>query len=524
MWIRHALSLCLVVAFGWAAIFWYAPLYTYDHIIGLQLFEEIRQAFWKYGIWDFDFTPLRCLGIPSFSNPTSLQWSLYHPFALLLPGLYPAYGVYLVLGVLSYIFAYEFFRACRLDNKWASLLALGWALQGFLVARTLASHTNYNVFGLVPLFFLMYLKPARSWFYLFACAFVIAHTFYTSSIYFPLMLMSGSVLVLILLKWVDSAGLVPLTQVTWKTFFLRSFAVFGLAGLMSFAKVLGVLNYSAIFPRIMPLLEIDFWMALISSASHQFYPLPWNHYELTRWWYRNWEAYIWLFPGLIYFLLWKFAPHWRERAVWKWFGAFVLIIFVGGVTNSGILKPIVSALPIVRSFHVNPRWTATTVILLMPLLVWAILYLKWQLRRGQEIVLWVLFAGLPFYFIDDQDMAIEYPVESYVNTEVGRALMCYEPNFGYGLEMFPKAKSFNLLSFDMVDPRCYLASNRCEPGTSFKDVENGSELNRQLKSYELRDEYPPVKYGKIPSLFLYFLGFFALIGLAWSAVRRSPTE
>lgn len=519
MWVRHLAFLVVMSLFCWAAIFWYHPLYTYDYILGAPLMDELRQAFWKYGVVDYDFSPYRCLGLPSFSNPTSAVWSLYHLYAILLPGFYPAFAVALTIGILSYIFTFQFLRECQLDPRWSSLLALGWSLQGFIVARTLASHINYSVLSLVPVILLMYLRPKLNWLYVFASAFVVAHTFYTGAVYFPFMLLAGLVLMAAILKFLDREHLIPLTSIPLKAYLLRSALMFFVVGLMTFAKILGVLNFSALFPRVFPLVDVNFWAGWLSSLSHQFYPLPWNHYELTGWWYRNWEAYIWLFPGLMYFVLVMFVPKWRERPVWRWVGAFVFVTFVGAITNSGILKPIVSQLPVLKSFHVNPRWTALTVISMLVLFVWAIRYLRWSLKGWQEGVLWLLFAGLPFYFIDDKDMAIEYPVDQYVAYDVGRALACYEPAFGYGLEVFPKAKTFNLLSFEAVDPRCYLASNRCEPGTFFKDVPNGSELNRQMKSYELRDEYPPVKYGKYPSLVFYLSG---LLSLVYLAIRKGP--
>lgn len=524
MWLRHALALTIICAFCAIAVFWYAPFYPLDYAFGLPLMAEMREAWVKYGVIDFDFSPYRCLGLPAFSGGTSLTWSFYHLAALALPEFAGLCAVAIFVTVLSYLFCCVFLEERGLDQRWVPLLALGWALQGFMATRALAGHSNYMLFGLLPLLLLGLTRARFSWTILCAIAFLFAHMVYTTTVYLPVLMGAG-----LFVAWLILRALAPDAL----PFGLRRLVVFlGGAALialaMSFAKLAGVSNFMALFPRDASPFPIDLGISLALSAAHVFVPVPWDMKAFADWIYGNWEAYQMLYPGLVFALGGFFFVRGERASGARWFAAIAVVILVGGIGISGIWAPLARNVPFLKSMHVNPRWSLIMVPALFLLYVWAIKKLAWKLPCWQEALLWILFGGLPFLIVDQKNMAIDFIGERAISRELGRALYCYEPIFGYQLELFPAAKNFPLTSPVLVDPRCYLKSSACTPGRPFPQTPEGAEDNLRLLRYELRDTYAPVVYGKFPSLALYGLGFLALLYQAILAARavfwRSPLK
>jgi hypothetical protein len=79
--------------------------------------------------------------------------------------------------------------------------------------------------------------------------------------------------------------------------------------------------------------------------------------------------------------------------------------------------------------------------------------------------------------LDRQDLQIMYPYHRGYNEATNRVSFCYEPVFGYRLELMPRKDAPAGRYFD---PRCYLGNAKCT------DYLLPKELEKDLESYQLR--------------------------------------
>jgi hypothetical protein len=283
-------------------------------------------------------------------------------------------------------------------------------------------------------------------------------------------------------------------------------------------KALGVLNFTALFPRLIDLQRIDVWRALLYTLSQYVYPFPYDAGRLTGWSYGNWESYQFILPGMVYGLVYLLWRHRRQLPSARIVSLFAVLVVTGALLSSGVLRPVFEVLPLFRSLHVNPRWNA---IVLLPFFVLALSVLgplqPRDLPRSEWLlaVLWAIFFVVPLLFIDKSNMVITYTDRLGIDFARHRLAFCYEPLFGARLEKFPLGPLVDWRNSPFVDPRCYLQSSHCRPGTILGGAGGNPADDEALARYALRDEYPPVKYFKWISLLVYFAGFGC--ALAWIA-------
>ena len=553
-----SLGLVTVLVSNFVWLYWYYPVLGHDNSFGIATLFELRTAWDRFGRLDVDFSPFRCLGLPHFSNPNTIIFSLYHAFALFLREYHAIVLFVLIVALVSYVGTYLYCRSLRLSPRLAVLLATGWGLQAWVASRLLVGHTGFVQLLLFPLFMWILTTRARAdWKLLGLVAFAWAHFVYGAGYYILLM----GVPSLLLAAWLtdflhgrpeDSAGPsdTRLRRALW-----RLLPTGGLAALATFPKILGVLNFTSLFPREAKfmtaaeaanqkipqaaLLDVPTWSAFKYVLGNFFYPFPYEIRNTTGWWYGNWESFQFLLPGAVYLAAWLLWRHRARLPVGRFVGSFVGLLAIGTVLSSGALAPVFSQLPLYKSLHVNPRWNA---LLILPFFVWIVTLLVQSERARAEgssptleswltpswtLVMLGLLVMPPMLLMDPQDLQINYPDRAGIDVNQGRLAFCYEPIFGYGLENFPLQKKAppgqtpNWMGDTYADPRCYLKSRGCEPGRLFdkNNPQDAADL-QSLLSYSLVDDYAPVRYGKPFALFVYAL----LFAGAWVGLWRIGRE
>ncbi|MBS1983448.1 MAG: hypothetical protein JST16_04685 [Bdellovibrionales bacterium] len=514
-----------VVLTCWAWVFSYYPLLGHDHAAGVPAIFELHEAWSRFGIIDIDFSPFRCLGLPYFSNPNSLVWSVYQAAALVFSEINAIFVVMLFFILVSFFGAFRLCRALGFRADLASVLSLGWCVQGFCMTHALSGHSNYLQFALLPFFLWIVLQPQLTLVWSGALAFWLAHLLYTSGYYVLLIGLPSVALAVVFLWWLLGAPRMERLQLAKPWVALRNLLVPGLVAiLMTLPKILGSLNFSAMFPREMSLERVGLLNGFLYTTLNFFYPFPYDVRFMTGWWYGNWESYEFIFPGVIFAMIWLLYRHRQTLPVRKAVLAFGIILVAGTLLSSGALAPVFEHLPVFKSLHVNPRWNS---FVMLPYFVWIMALLRLAGIEGVQVRLpaWALgvFAalalGVPFIFFDKETFQINYPDRAGIALEQGKLTYCYEPIFGYGLETFPLGRQVNWMADVSVDPRCYLKSNQCKPGTLFGEPGTVMADREKLLRYELRDEYAPVKNFKRPSLVIYLAGLIAALAACGALVK-----
>ncbi len=509
----HGAGLATVVGSLCAWVSWFYPRLGLDYASVLPAMYEMRDAFARFGRLDVDFSPFRCLGLPVFANPNAFVWSVFHLFALGLSELRGVVAGAATILTCGYLGCVMLLRGLGVGTGLAAGLAVAWCVQGFCASHLLAGHVSYVQLALQPLLLWLLIQKAPSWIGLGAAAFWLAHFVYTSGYYLlltgvPSLLLAAAVLERLVPERLERRGLGGARTVA------RNLAWAGpLALAMSAPKLLAVLDFTALFPRLTHLDRIATWKALVYTASQYLVPVPYDVRRFTGWWYGNWEAYEMILPGVAYWLGWTVWVHRRDVPVARVGAIVALLLALGTVLSSGVLAPVFSALPLLQSLHVNPRWNALVLLPFFALAVGTIGTLPpraWPSARWVA-ALWLLAALVPFQLTDPRDMQIEYTDGQGIDAARHRLGFCYEPIFGYRLEHFPVQGNVDFTSDALVDPRCYLRSAGCRPGTPLAAGADRESLAR----YALRDAHAPVAALKWPALAVYLLG--AACALAWVA-------
>lgn len=499
-----------------AWLFWYYPTMGHDHASGIPALFELRDAWQRFGVLDIDFSAVRCLGLPNFSSPNSLSWSLPHFLTLAFPEVYAFWTFLLLLGLVSYFGAYRLCRGLGVRVELSFLLAMGWCLQGYAVSHVLPGHATYIQFLLWPLLLWIVLQEKMGWLAWLTAAYWVAHLFYTSGFYLflvgvPAILASAWILQTFLADRLRAARLGGLKRV-----FLNLLLVGPLVALMIFSRILGAFNFTSMYPRLAELVRIDDSSALLYTLSNYFYPFPYDVKDMTGWWYGNWESYEFILPGFAYFLIWI---GWRKHREVQWpkaLGVFLAIVLAGTVLSSGLLAPVFHALPVFKSLHVNPRWNGFVILPFFALALSMLVRAGYDVKPLPRPLFWffaLAFFATPFFFIDKTNMAITYPDGAGIDRTRARVAFCYEPLFGYGLENFPLGPKANWMQEALVDPRCYLKSSGCPPGSPIQRPGVDPDDDRKLRSYALREDYAPVRVGKPFSVGFFLVGMIA--AFAW---------
>jgi len=509
----HAAGLATVVLSLVAWTYWFYPLLGLDYASVLPAMYEMRDAFARFGRLDVDFSPLRCLGLPVFANPNAFVWSVYHPFALVLSELRAVVAGGAVILGFAYVGCVALLRGLGLGTGLAAGLAVAWCLQGFCASHLLAGHVSYLQLALQPLLLWLLLQKTASWVARGAAAFWLAHLVYTAGYYLlltgvPSLLLAAFVLERLAPARLDARGLGGMRTVAVNLAWAGPLAL-----AMSAPKMLAVLDFTAMFPRLTQLDRIATWKALVYTASQYLVPVPWDARRFTGWWYGNWEAYEMILPGVAYWLAWTAWAHRRDVPLARVGGILALLLAVGTMLSSGMLGPVFSALPLLQSLHVNPRWNALVLLPYFTLAAGVAVALPAAARPSTPWVaaLWLLAVVVPFQLTDRRDMQIEYTDGQGIDAGRHRLGFCYEPIFGYRLEHFPVRGRVDFTSDLLADPRCYLRSAGCQPGTLLAAGPDREALER----YALRDAHAPVALLKWPALAAYLVGFACAV--AWLA-------
>jgi hypothetical protein len=460
----YAAGLVTVVGSLLLWVCWFYPRLALDYASILPAMWEMRDAFARFGVLDVDFSPFRCLGLPVFANPNAFVWSVFHLFALVLPPLPGTVAGATTILVFGYVGCVALLRGLGLGAGLTTALAVGWCLQGFCASHLIAGHASFVQLALQPLLLWVLMQRAPSWVGRGLVAFWLAHLVYGSGYYLlltgiPSLLLAAAILELLVPARLAAANRGGLGTVAWN---LAGIGALALA--MCLPKILAVLDFTAMFPRLTHLDRIATWKALVYTASQYFVPVAWDVRRFAGWWYGNWESYEIILPGVACWLAWVLWARRRDLPVRGALGVFVLLLALGTMLSSGVLAP------------ASSRWIAA---------FWAI----------------AVLASLQFF--DARDMQIEYTDGQGIDATTHRLGFCYEPIFGYRLEQFPVRGEVDFTSDVPVDPRCYLRSAGCAAGTLLTTPADREALLR----YALRDTHPPVAFLKWPALAVYLVGF-----------------
>jgi hypothetical protein len=513
---RLLLLVCagLIAASVGVWLFAFFPLMGNDYKFWVPLIYEGRIAFWSFGTLAYDFSPLRCLGLPAFASPNSLLFSIAHGFSLLGSDLLALVAAIGVVFAFAFLGALRLFRHLGLSQRAALLLATGWCLQGWAAARVIAGHLPFLQMLLVPWLLFVVIAGRAGVVALLAAAFWLSHMLYSGAFYsFLIALVSVGISVLLLATRVGE----QLGRPNLRDCLRNAAAIAGLTLAMTLPKLIGVTDFLALFPREARLAQVPFWKALLYAVGNVALPVPLPYGSLVGWPFGNWESYQFLFPTLFFallFLAWQGRSERGTRAA-AW---LALLLLGSALLTSGLLAPVFASLPILESLHVNPRWNA---MILLPLAVLAcVMIVEADFLNGRDrIAFWVLlalFVVAPLQLLDRIDMRIGYLYHDGIQEERQRVDICYEPIFGYGLEHFPgNSRQVDWLGDPLRDPRCLLASHDCRPGQAFERAEE----REQLEAFALPDENASAL--RAPALALYGLGLFSAVWVLFGLSRAA---
>jgi hypothetical protein len=169
---------------------------------------------------------------------------------------------------------------------------------------------------------------------------------------------------------------------------------------------------------------------------------------MTGWWYGNWESHNYIFPFFFGVLILVSAM--KAKVNQRLVASFASLFLLGGFIASGVYAEIFSTLPLVSSMHVNPRWMP--IIFLGLLGVTAVFVKKNELPGWLVPVSVLVFLGWPIYSYGPKYFGVAYELKNLRDAPIPH---CYEPFFGYKLEMLPKVKS----PAKYNDPRCFLGAH-----------------------------------------------------------------
>jgi len=472
----------LCVAVLLACTLWHFPFMGHDYSLIIPALTDLKVAWKEFGVLNPQFSPMKCLGTPLWANPTGLNLSLLHFFVLIfneLGGLVFFIGL---IAILSFYGAYYLARHFGANERWSAYLATGWTLQGAMFVRVTVGHISYINLGLFPLILFLFLrKGSRQSFVLeiVTISFLLSQFIYNPApylvIFFPMGLLACLPLMAI---WKDERIKSLLNRSTLIKVSLISL----LTLLLTFDKLRAVSDLMKSFPRKMDLLELSPLKVLGYAVLNPLSFWPHDFQKMVGWWYGNWESIQYLFPGLILVSLILILSRKDYKKLIQLSLSYLFIVSLTLILTSGILAPLIKDIPFLNSMHANPRWNMVT---LLPMFYLAIALV----RELADVKQWIIYSLLavalfsPSLHIDKQNFGIRYYFLGSYDFARNRLAYCYEPFFGYGLEAFPNPNGFktDFLNGEFYDPRCYLQSRNCLPGTQLKPVEK-----EKLRTYHLR--------------------------------------
>ncbi len=472
-----ALKLSIVFALTCAVlivchVFSSFPYIGHDYSIAVNWANDYHFAWKHHGVFNIEFTPQRCLGVPVWANPIGANFSLFHVLSILMKDIY-AIGTFLFLYVfLGYLGTMKFLSLFEIDQRWKYFLAAGWCLQGFILGHTYSGHLSFVTLSLWPFYCYLLLRkdsvPRGFLISVISFALLVAHDFYLGLTYLYVMFPLSFVLLLGMIKFNER-------ELKFKQAILKLVSGLAVSAVIIMPKVLAVFSFTRNFPRESRFFEINFMSAMEYSIMNYIFPLTLNYKQMVGWWYGNWESTNFLYPGL--FLIVIVFCSLRFRTYKKIAMSLCVLILTGAFIASGIYSELIFNIPVIKSFHVNPRWLA---VLTLPFLFIGTSFIRqsqlnWKLSG---LLMLLILANIQLGF-SPEDMHLNYLYRRDYDEEKNMTNMCNEPVFGYSLELLPREV---LTSERWADPRCYL-TDKCEsyllPDDKVDDL-----LNYRLKAFE----------------------------------------
>jgi hypothetical protein len=357
-------------------------------------------------------------------------------------------------------------------------------------------------------------------------AFWLAHTLYAAAFYTTVIMLVSIALGLVTLRILrDEADVL-----SWKPIAQNFLIVLSAATVISLPKVIGSLDFLALFPREQQMQEVSPGGALAYALGNVFYPFPYDISRVTGWQYGPWEAYQYLlpllFPALVFVIIGK-----RTTISWKSvLLVFICLMAISVTLTSGALSSAFAALPILKSFHVNPRWNG---VILLPTLLLAIIVMRQtgflgSTKRSNRLgVLFfvAVFSVVPLLYVAPSASWGFYPDGAGINRGAKRVGFCYEPIFGYRLETFPGlSPDINWIDAPLRNPVCLLKSGQCKPGSGI----SVDDTRQSLLAFSLEQPNRAVTWSRPFSLALYAFAFLCMLGVfvksAFETIKQCRDE
>lgn len=463
--------LCLIACFVILLnVFYSFPTMGHDFSLVVSWAHDYHVAWNKFHVFNIQFSPQRCLGIPVWANPIGVNFSFFH----FLSAVFTEIPV-IIIFILTYVVAgyygtKKLMSLFDVDEKWSLYFAFAWCLQGPVLMHSLEGHLSYLSILLWPLYVFLILKKYNNRFLqigsILLLGVLLAHDFYSGApplyVQFPL----AFFFMLLILKMNDF-------QLSYRRIVSKVFCAVILSGIIILPKVIAMFDFTRNFQRNTPFINIGILNGFKYTLLSQLFPPIVDYRQLSGWWYGDWESMNYLFPGLILIIFIVLLLKFKKNL--NLFFSLSLILLAGTFVASGIYSDFVLQMPVVKSFHVNPRWC---IFLTLSYFVVAIRFLKIiPLNRKIIPLLMIYSCALPFFIRDPQSLQLNYVYQHGLDVKENRLNYCYEPVFGYRLELFPHNK---VKPGKMMDPRCYLMKNSCN------EMSLSEEESLELSQYRLK--------------------------------------
>ena len=454
--------ICLVVLLG--NVFLTFPQMGHDYSLVFDWANDYHFAWNKFGVFNVQFSPKRCLGIPIWANPIGVNFSLFHVLSVIFNDITTVVLMITLYVALGFWGTLKFLEPYSIESDWKSYLAASWCLQGCLIMRTLEGHLSYLGLILWPMMLWLLLRSTSSrrqfFLSLLLVSGLLAHDFYSGApplfVMFPLA-MSCAFLVLRILQ---------LSDLKLKDFVIRLSFVLVTASIIILPKVIAMNSFVKNYQRSVSFIDVGFLNGLQYSVLSQLFPPILDYKKMTGWWYGDWESINYLFPILL--LLIFCLAILRLKSFKKEMIGLIFCFGVSSFISSGIYADVIKSIPLIKSFHVNPRWV---IFLNLSFLVCTLSFLM-KLRWPKNLAYLFFLPSLVFPFMIRDRENLELRFGYHPSLRENKTAICYEPVFGYNLELFPFEK---IQKGKYLDPRCYLKPEKCSdfilPGDQVKNLE-----------------------------------------------------
>jgi hypothetical protein len=466
--IISVLSLLTIILVVLSLIFMQFPFMGHDYYYYIGLSHDYHFAWKNFGVFNILFTPQRCSGVPVWSNPISMNFSLFHGLSIFLKDINVIVAYCSIVLTASYFGTKKFLSLFKLSEPWNTYVTIAWCLQGYITARAIVGHISFINIGLWPFYVYLLIKKndstKKNLLTLILFAFANTHEFYIANIYLFVMFHIAFIIFLMIAQ-------LNRLEIDYKWILKRFFMSSILTSFLILPKVLAGMQLIRNFQRNSSFFHVDLIDSLNYIMMNLVTPLPLDYQKMTGWGIGNWESVSYIFPFLLPVLLCKAALELKKysRILISLFG----LILLGVLIVHGSYAEIIKTWPVIKSFHVNPRWIP---VINLGLLTITILFLKEaQFKTWTAYLFTIIVVAIPFTFIGQSYFGVNYIYRAGLDTIRNRQTYCYEPVFGYRHELLPIKE----LKGKYFDPRCFVSRNKC------KDVSLKPELYQKLESYSL---------------------------------------